>query len=82
MNHEHIKKHIAKYDYIEGPEATENFNRVATAVFQSKKTTVPGVMAPKKKKAVKRKSGRAHSHCSMNSPGCVPASLNWKAKPH
>lgn len=59
MNHAHIKKHIAKYDYIEGPQATENFNRVATAVFQSKKKTVVLPKAQTTKKRVSRpKSGK------------------------
>jgi hypothetical protein len=57
MNHEHLQKHIAKYDYIEGAEATENFNRVATAVFQSKKKTVAAAPA-KAKKASSRKPGK------------------------
>jgi hypothetical protein len=62
MNREHIKKHIAKYDYIEGPEATENFNRVATAVFQSKKKAVPVEIVPvkdvPKKRTLRRKPGK------------------------
>jgi hypothetical protein len=58
MKHEYIETHLAKHEYIEGREATENFNRVATAVFQSKKKAAPGAV-PAKKKAAKRKSGKA-----------------------
>jgi hypothetical protein len=58
MKHEYIETHLSKHEYIEGPQALANFNRVATAVFQSKKKVEPGAVAPKKK-AVKRKSGKA-----------------------
>ena len=58
MKHDYLKTHLAKHEYIEGPEALENFNRVATAVFQSKKTVSPAKKAAKKQ-AVKRKSGNA-----------------------
>jgi len=58
VKHEYIETHLAKHEYIEGPQALANFNRVATAVFQSKKTAVPDATAPAKK-AVKQKSGKA-----------------------
>jgi hypothetical protein len=59
MNHEHIKKHIAKYDYIEGPEALENFKRLARTVFQAKKTVAPPVkVTPKKRVSRPKKSGK------------------------
>jgi hypothetical protein len=58
MKHEYIETHLAKHEYIEGTQALENFNRVATAVFRSKKTVVPDEVKPKKK-AAKRKSGKA-----------------------
>jgi hypothetical protein len=57
MKPEYLKTHLAKHEYIEGPQALANFNRVATAVFQSKKKAVPVVVAVKKK-AAKRKSGK------------------------
>ena len=41
MKHDYIETHLEKHEYIEGPQALANFNRVATAVFQSKKTVVP-----------------------------------------
>ena len=58
MKHDYIETHLEKHEYIEGPQALANFNRVATAVFQSKKKAVPGAVAVKKK-AAKRKSGKA-----------------------
>ncbi len=58
MNSDYIETHLAKHEYIEGPQALANFNQVATAVFQSKKKVAPSAMAPKRK-AVKRKSGKA-----------------------
>jgi hypothetical protein len=58
VNHEHLKKHIAEHEYIEGPQATENFNRVATAVFQSKKTVAPPAKAAPKKRVSRPKKGR------------------------
>jgi hypothetical protein len=57
VNHEHLKKHIAENEYVEGPEALANFNRVATAVFQSKKKTAASAPA-KAKKATSPKSGK------------------------
>ena len=57
MNHEHLKKDIAKYDYIEGREATENFNRVAAAVSRAKKTVVQAAKERPKKESL-RKSGK------------------------
>ena len=38
-----------KHEYHEGPKAGENFKALATAVFQAKKTTVPGKTKPVKK---------------------------------
>jgi len=35
MNHEHLKTHVEKYEYIEGEKARENFERVAKAVFRA-----------------------------------------------
>jgi hypothetical protein len=58
MKHDYIETHLAKHEYVEGPQALANFNRVATAVFQSKKTVAPGAGAAKKK-AAKRKSGKS-----------------------
>lgn len=52
-----LDSHIAKYEYIEGPEATANFERVASAVFQAKKTVVQA-RAQKKKAAPRKSSGR------------------------
>jgi len=37
MKHEYMDIHLAKHEYIEGPEATENFKRVARAVFRPKR---------------------------------------------
>ncbi|MFZ1010370.1 MAG: hypothetical protein WAN65_26260 [Candidatus Sulfotelmatobacter sp.] len=50
-----------KPEYIEGPEALENFERLATAVFRSPR---PNIVTPKKKnakqpKATSRKSKRS-----------------------
>jgi hypothetical protein len=59
MKHDYIETHLAKHEYIEGPQALANFNRVATAVFQSKKKTVVPDKVAAKKKAAKRKSGKA-----------------------
>jgi hypothetical protein len=57
VKHDYIETHLAKHEYIEGPQALANFNRVAKAVFQSKKKTV--VPAPAKaKKASSRKPGK------------------------
>jgi hypothetical protein len=41
-------------EYIEGPEAAENFERLATAVLQAPKP----IIEPKKKKQVKPASSR------------------------
>jgi len=51
-----IEDHLAKHEYIEGPQATENFKRLARAVFQAKKTVVS---AKAKKQASRGKSGKA-----------------------
>jgi hypothetical protein len=57
MKDDYIETHLEKHAHIEGPQALANFNRVATAVFQSKKKTVDA--APEKaKKASSRKSGK------------------------
>lgn len=53
-----LESHIAKYEYIEGPEATANFERVARAVFRAKKTVVRAKTRPKKKAAPRKSSGR------------------------
>jgi hypothetical protein len=53
-----LESHIAKYEYIEGLEATANFERVARAVFQAKKTVVQAKTQPKKKAAPRKSSGR------------------------
>jgi len=42
-----------KATYTEGPKAGENFKVLATAVFQTKKTTAPATAA---KKATRRKA--------------------------
>jgi hypothetical protein len=59
MKHDYIETHLAKHEYIEGPEALANFNRVATAVFQSKK--IAGRLktaTPKKRASPRSKSGK------------------------
>ena len=55
MKHDYIETHLAKHEYIEGPQALENFKRLARTVFQAKKTV--GQVQPKKaaKKVVRRK---------------------------
>ena len=45
---------MAKPEYHEGIKATENFERLARAVFQAKKTVV-SAKPPKAAKAVRRK---------------------------
>ncbi len=57
MRHEYLDRHLWKHEYIEGPEATANFVRIAKAVFRAKKTTASPSAAPKKA-ALKRKSGK------------------------
>jgi hypothetical protein len=47
-----------KHEYHEGPKAGENFVKLATAVFQAKKTTVPAKSAPKKKATRRKASGK------------------------
>jgi hypothetical protein len=58
MKHEYIETHLAKHEYIEGPQALANFNRVATAVFHSKKTVAPPKAQATKKRVSRRKSGK------------------------
>ena len=62
MKHDYIETHLEKHEYIEGPQALANFNRVATAVFQSKKKVVPVAVAPlkdvPKKRVSRRKPGK------------------------
>ena len=52
-----LAAHLAKFEYIEGPEATKNFERVARAVFQATKKVAPKV--DPKKQVSRRKSGKA-----------------------
>jgi hypothetical protein len=42
-----------KHEYHEGPKAGEKFVKLATAVFQTRKTVVAAKPAPKKKAASK-----------------------------
>jgi len=46
-----------KHEYHEGKQAGENFERLAGAIFQAKKTAVLAKVQPKKQ-AARRKSGR------------------------
>jgi hypothetical protein len=55
MKHDYIETHLEKHEYIEGQEALANFNRIATAVFQSKKTVAPAPTKAKKVFAETRK---------------------------
>ena len=57
MKHEYIETHLAKHEYIEGPQATANFERLARTVFQAKKTVVRAKVKPKKRAGPRRKSG-------------------------
>ncbi len=57
MKHDYIETHLAKHEYIEGPQATKNFERLARAVFQAKKITALPLAQPKKK-ARKRAPGK------------------------
>jgi len=52
---DYLETHLAKYEYIEGPESTENFERLARTVFRAKKTTV---LAVPKKQASRKKRGK------------------------
>jgi hypothetical protein len=56
LKHEYLETHLAKHEYIEGPQATENFESLARAVFQAKKTVAPVKAMPKKK--VRKTSGK------------------------
>ena len=40
MKHDYIETHLAKHEYIEGWQATANFERLARTVFRAKKTVV------------------------------------------
>ena len=57
MKHDYIETHLAKNEYIEGPQATKNFERLARTVFQAKKTVVQAKEQPEKRVSPK-KSGR------------------------
>ena len=46
-----------KHEYHEGPKAGENFKKLATAVFQAKKTVAPPSEKPKKT-AQRKASGK------------------------
>ena len=37
MKHEYIETHLAKHEYIEGPQAAADFERLARKVFQATK---------------------------------------------
>jgi hypothetical protein len=58
-NLEYLKTHLAKQEYIEGPQATANFERLAKAVFRAKKRVVSPSAAPKAKTS--RKSGKGQA---------------------
>lgn len=53
-----METHLAKYEYIEGRKATENFDRLARTVFRAKKTAV---LATPKKRAPQKKSGKGEA---------------------
>ena len=59
MKHDYIETHIAKHEYIEGPQATKNFERLARAVFRAKKTVVHASAVAKKKTSRKSGKGKA-----------------------
>jgi len=54
-NANYLETHLAKYKYIEGPKATENFKRLARTVFQARKTVA---LATPKKQASRKKRGK------------------------
>jgi hypothetical protein len=58
MKHDYLETHLAKHEYIEGRQATENFERLTRTIFQAKKTVVPPKAQPKKKRVSRRKSGK------------------------
>ena len=51
------ESHIAKYEYHEGPEALERFNKLATQVFRAPKTAVKDTSKAPKRKAKKSSKG-------------------------
>lgn len=57
-NPDYLETHLAKYEYIEGQKATENFERLARAVFRAKKTSV---LATPKKRALPKKRGKGEA---------------------
>ena len=59
MKHDYLETHLAKHEYIEGPQATKNFERMAKAVFRAKKRVVQASAAPKKKTLRKSGKGKA-----------------------
>jgi hypothetical protein len=60
MKLEYLDTHLAKHEYIEGPQATENFKRFATAVLQAKKTT-GRTAKPKKRASPKPEHGKGEA---------------------
>lgn len=60
MRHDYIETHLEKHEYIEGPQATANFERLARKVFQAKKIVASPVVLPKKK-ARKRAPGKGNA---------------------
>jgi hypothetical protein len=55
VKHDYIETHLAKHEYIEGPQALENFKRLARTVFQAKKTSVQAKPKKAAKKTVRHK---------------------------
>ena len=55
MRHDYIETHLEKHEYIEGPEALENFKRLARTVFRAKKTSVQAQPKKAATKAVRRR---------------------------
>ncbi len=45
-------------EYHEGPKAGENFQKLATAILQAKKTVVPAKTQPKKGATRRKASGK------------------------
>ena len=66
MKHDYIETHLAKHEYIEGPEALERFKSLMTKALQSPKSKTPfaepkatkkaGTKAVPKKRVRRRKS--------------------------
>lgn len=61
MRHEYIETHLTKHEYIEGQQATDNFERVAKAVFQATKTVAPPKAQATKKRVSRPKSGKGEA---------------------